>query len=347
MSTARKALDVYEAQAGPKPRPVFEWSARYDTGLAEVDDQHRRLVDIINHVDRLLRAESPISVLEPVLDELTEYARYHFDTEERLMDSLRCEPAHVQRHKLAHEGFVKQVALMRGQASVNPTEFIPTLLRFLSSWLVHHILTIDQAFARQVFAIRGGAPLELAYQQAGGAPGDPAADALLEAFNRLYDDVARRNLTLAELNDELKRRERELRTVQDELHEANRDLEKRLAAGEAEASSARAAFEAQSTRHVAAVAGGGDAARDVAEAITFTARNLGTVRECVSDLFRVIEEFEKVRAPSARSAADEARERRDAEVLERLRRVMFEILEESSARLGQAGEVVDRLGARP
>ena len=121
MSTARKALDVYEAQAGPKPRPVFEWSARYDTGLAEVDDQHRRLVDIINHVDRLLRAESPISVLEPVLDELTEYARYHFDTEERLMDSLRCEPAHVQRHKLAHEGFVKQVALMRGQASVNPT----------------------------------------------------------------------------------------------------------------------------------------------------------------------------------------------------------------------------------
>lgn len=346
MTTASDALALYESQTRGTPRPVFVWDARYDTGLAEVDSQHRRLVDIINHVDRLLRAQSPLAVLEPVLDELTAYAQYHFGTEERLMDSLRCEPAHVQRHKLAHEGFVKQVSVMRDQATVNPAEFIPTLLRFLSTWLVHHILTIDQVFARQVFAIRGGAPLGHAYQQAGGGTADTAAEALLDALNRLYDDVARRNLSLAELNAELKRREQELRTVQDELHEANRDLERRLADGEAQASAARAAFEAQTTRHASAVAGDGDAGRDVAEAIAFASRNLGTVRDCVADLFRVIEEYEKVRAPSTRDAASDARGRHDAEVLERLRRAMFEILEESTARLAQAGEVVERLGPR-
>ncbi len=324
--------------------PVFVWSARYETGLAEVDEQHRRLVDIINHVDRLLRAGSPITVLEPVLVELCEYASYHFSTEERLMGELRCEPGHVERHKRAHASFMNQVATMRSQAAANPTEFIPTLLRFLSTWLVHHILTIDQSFARQVFALRGGAPAEHAWREAN-ATVDPAAEALLEALNRLYDEVARRNLSLIELNEQLKVREKELRMVQDELHDANRELEKRLEGGERELESTRETFEAQSSEHsrILAYSDADATGRDVAEAIAFTFRNLDTVRVCVTDLFGVVAEYQKVHAPSVRSAEHEARERRDAEILERLRRVMFEILEESSARLAQAQEVVHRL----
>lgn len=348
MTTANKALAKYEAQKGEPPKPVFVWDARYNTGITEIDDQHRRLVDIINHVDRLLRVESPLTVLEPILDELTDYAKYHFATEERLMDALKCEPGHVQRHKVAHEGFIRQVSLMREQAAINPTEFIPTLLRFLSTWLVHHILTIDQVFARQVFAIRGGAPLDLAYKQSGADGRDPAADALLDALNRLYDDVARRNISLAELNRELRDRERELRNVQDELHQANRDLEKRLADGERHVEKARSAFQAQSRQHTAVLSGGAGSygvVQDVAEAIAFTSGNLGTVRECVADLFKVIEEYEKVHAPSARTETDAARDRHDAEVLERLRRIMFEILEESSARLAQAEEIMYQMQA--
>jgi hemerythrin-like metal-binding protein len=350
VSDGRGKLRIYEQQSAGAVRPVFVWNERYNTGLAEVDEQHRRMVDLINHVDRLLRAESPIAVLEPVLDELTEYAKYHFGTEERLMDELKCEPAHVERHKSAHADFARQVALMRSQASANPTEFIPSLLRFLSTWIVHHILTIDQALARQVFAIRGGAPLEHAYKAAHSDAGaDPATEALLEALSRLYDDVARRNLTLADLNRELKARKNELRKVRDELRQANRDLEKQLAKGERTIGEVRRAFEAQSRAHAALLAGGDtdkpEAAKDVVDAILFTSRNLETVRDCVADLFRVIEEYEKVHAPSARTAGDAARDARDAEVLERLRRIVFEMLEESRARLAQA-EVVLRTPPR-
>lgn len=346
VSDGRIKLQIYEQQSAGAVRPVFVWNERYNTGLGEVDEQHRRLVDLINHVDRLLRAESPITVLEPVLDELTEYAQYHFGTEERLMDQLKCEPTHVERHKGAHADFTRQVVLMRSQSSVNPAEFIPSLLRFLSTWLVHHILTVDQALARQIFAIRGGAPLEHAYKAArSDASPDPAAEALLEALSRLYDDVARRNVSLADLNRELKAREKELRAMQDELHQANKDLETRLAKGERTFEDVRRAFEAQSKAHVALLADGGtgasEATKDVVDAILFASRNLETVRDCVADLFRVIEEYEKVHAPSARTASDAARDARDAEVLERLRRVVFEMLEESRARLAQA-EVVLR-----
>lgn len=349
MTIAHTTLANSEAHKAQPVRPVFVWDARYNTGLNEVDEQHRRLVDIINDVDRLLRVESPIAVLEPTLDALTDYAKYHFATEERLMDALKCEPGHVGRHKRAHEEFVRQVSLMRAQSRVNPNEFIPTLLRFLSTWLVHHILTTDQAFARQVFAIRGGAPLEQAYLDAGAGRADPAAEALLEALNRLYGDVARRNIGLAELNQELRHREKELRTLQDDLHQANKDLEKRLAEGERQLGEARRAFEAQSrTRPAALAAGassGGRAAHDVANAIAFAATNLETVTTCVADLFRVIEEYEKVHAPSARTSADEERERHDHEVLARLRQIVFEMLAQSKERLAQAEAIVRRPSA--
>jgi hemerythrin-like metal-binding protein len=347
MTTARTVLAEYEAQKASPVPPVFVWNARYETGLNEVDEQHRRLVDIINHVDRLLRAESPLSVLEPTLDELTEYAKYHFATEERLMDALKCEPGHVERHKRAHEEFARQIETMRAQANLNPVQFIPTLLRFLSTWIVHHILTTDQDFARQVFAIRGGAPLERAYVEAGANRPDPAAEALLEALNRLYDDVARRNIALAELNQELRSRERELRMVQDELHQANKDLEKRLADGERRLEETRRAFEAQRRADASAPAAGasldGGTAQQIASAMTFAVTNLEIVGTCAADLFRVIEEYEKVHLPSARTAADEAHERHDHEVLERLRGIVFEMLSDSKERLKRVAQTVSDL----
>lgn len=340
----RPKLTEYEARTAKHVPPVFVWDASYETGLTEVDQQHRRLVDIINHVDRLLRVDTPLVVLEPTLDELTEYAKYHFATEERLMDELRCEPAHVERHKRAHLAFVQQVSTMRSQTQANPLEFVPTLLRFLSTWLVHHILTTDQALARQVFIIRGGAPLAYAHEAAGQS--DPASEALLDALNRLYDHVARRNLDLVDLNRQLQAREKELRTIQEELHEANRNLEKRIEEGESRRAAARKAFDAQSQSHAAVIAADGAAGdratRDVVDAISFASGNIDTVRTCVSDLFRVIEEYEKVRAPSARTNADDMRDLRDAEILERLRRIVFEILDESKVRLAQADEVMRR-----
>lgn len=347
MTTAHTNLASYEAQKAPPERGVFVWDARYNTGLNEVDEQHRRLMDIINHVDRLLRVESPIAVLEPTLDELTDYAKYHFATEERLMDSLQCEPGHVERHKNAHLEFVRQVSQMRTQTKLNPTGFIPTLLRFLSTWLVHHILTTDQAFARQVFAIRGGAPLERAHGDAEASRPDPASEALLEALHRLYDDVARRNIGLAELNQELHAREKELRTLQDELYQANNDLEKRLTEGELQLDTTRRAFEARGRADASVPAAGasldGRAAQDIANSIEFAVTNLETVAICVTDLFRVIEEYEKVHAPSSRTDADEARDRHDHEVLERLRRIVFEMLSESQLQLAQVGKVVSGL----
>ncbi len=120
----------------------------------------------------------------------------------------------------------------------------------------------------------------------------------------------------------------------------------RIEEGERRRLNARQTFDAQTVSHAAVIAGGAGAddraAKDIADAISFASGNLDTVRLCVVDLFRVIEEYEKVRAPSARTAEDDARDRHDAAVLERLRRIVFEILEESGQRLAQAEEVVRR-----
>lgn len=59
---------------------AFQWNASFITGLHDVDEQHRRLVDLINRFGSLTMDQDSTSAtyLEAVFAELADYARYHF-----------------------------------------------------------------------------------------------------------------------------------------------------------------------------------------------------------------------------------------------------------------------------
>ncbi|NJD08346.1 MAG: GGDEF domain-containing protein, partial [Methylococcaceae bacterium] len=67
----------------------FQWSSNFVTGLADVDEQHHRLVDLINRFGAALGESDRIVVQEmaTVFDQLVDYADYHFKEEEDLMQT--------------------------------------------------------------------------------------------------------------------------------------------------------------------------------------------------------------------------------------------------------------------
>ena len=80
----------------------IEWSPIiFATGIPKIDAQHKRLFDIINKLDRSIKAGAAKPELKRVLDELGYYIKFHFGDEE----------AHQQRynfpgyldHKTLHE----------------------------------------------------------------------------------------------------------------------------------------------------------------------------------------------------------------------------------------------------
>jgi hemerythrin len=201
----------------------FVWDSFFETGLANIDQQHHDLVDLINRFGNLLLRPQNVDADEivRVLGELANYARRHFNEEEQLMTSLALDPRHVQAHVVSHADFLREVerqsAGLPGLAAVAAR----ALHEFLVNWLTFHVLGVDQLMARQIAAIRGGASSKAAFGSVVGAQ-DPATATLVRSMDRLFQQISERNRELFELNQSLEERV-EQRTQ--ELSEANLRLQ--------------------------------------------------------------------------------------------------------------------------
>ena len=126
------------------------WSSDYDTGVEEIDDQHRILVNTINEANEKLQSDSSLGVLESITKDLLSYALYHFETEEELMQehdyksySLEQYEAHMRQHR----DFSAQVVAVRETIKAGNPMPKEELIAFLTDWLINHINKTDKKLA--------------------------------------------------------------------------------------------------------------------------------------------------------------------------------------------------------
>lgn len=180
----------------------FVWGENYLTGLADVDDQHHKLVDLLNQFSAALTEnELADSDIRALLCELAEYANYHFQEEEKLMQAAGIDGRHLQFHQKDHANFMQQILAMKDDWSVQPST-AKQILGFLINWLAYHILGVDQNMARQVAAIKVGVQAESAYW-AEEQSRSQATEPLLAALTGLYERLSERNKALLEMNKTL------------------------------------------------------------------------------------------------------------------------------------------------
>ncbi|MDP2108656.1 MAG: hemerythrin domain-containing protein, partial [Rhodocyclaceae bacterium] len=95
---------------------TFKWDARYETGLAEVDTQHKSLVELINHLGELRASGGSVADLTAALGALADYAKYHFSAEDALMQAAGISPEHTVAHRREHDRFLDQINQIIGEA---------------------------------------------------------------------------------------------------------------------------------------------------------------------------------------------------------------------------------------
>ena len=213
---------------------TFVWNERYVTGEPQVDTEHQELVRIINWIIGNRKSSQESVEMGKILSDLVDYAANHFTHETELMVAANCDPRFVQAHVQVHQDFAQKVAKLRA-APVDQDD-IENLLRFLSGWLAHHILGMDQSMARQLRRIREGMSPAAAYETELQLPHDPGTESLLEAMGALYRLIASRNEALEKLNTgleeqvafrtrELSSSNEQLKIEQSRLHLAMQQLE--------------------------------------------------------------------------------------------------------------------------
>jgi len=201
---------------------IFKWSEAFLTHLASVDEQHCRLVGLINELAEQVSSTEEIDpeTFQEARDTLSNYAEFHFADEESRMETSRLDPRHLAYHREQHQAFDEEISRL-GQANGLSVEQTRSFIEFLFHWLAHHILVVDQSMARQLRAIAEGSSPAQAFEEdarikVGGT------DPLLAALGALYQRVLERNQELKKLNRELEQRVR-MRTL--ELENANRQLQ--------------------------------------------------------------------------------------------------------------------------
>lgn len=149
---------------------IFPWDDHFNTGFAEVDAQHRKLVEILNQLASAVAAGAAGDVLGQIFDGLVDYTRYHFTTEEKLWrEFLGGDPAEAT-HLAAHASFIDEISQLKAglRQPESAQHLAEETLSFLARWLAAHILESDRYMAYAVRAVQDGLPAEAAKNRAQG-----------------------------------------------------------------------------------------------------------------------------------------------------------------------------------
>lgn len=113
-------------------------------GVTEIDDEHKRLFELIGEVDAAIKSdENSVSTAMALLNELKQYAVTHFAHEEAYMASIH--DPELARQQKEHQAFVEKVNSYRFSDVTDESakDVVLELLEYLSKWLMGHILGSD------------------------------------------------------------------------------------------------------------------------------------------------------------------------------------------------------------
>jgi hemerythrin len=135
---------------------VLEWTPELETGVFEIDLQHRSLVAIANQLHDAIRAGRAGRTVEWMLEELALYTRFHFETEEAYMRRYGLD--NQERHRVEHGELLSAIKRFRRKLKAGDDRVQDDVLEFLSRWLDQHLRGADRQFGAEVLAAMNRPP---------------------------------------------------------------------------------------------------------------------------------------------------------------------------------------------
>lgn len=124
--------------------PFIQWQPDFETGIRQIDDQHRKLVGMVNDLYEAMSKGEGKEALGRVLSGLVGYTKGHFATEERLM-TQHAYPGFAT-HKAEHDKLTAQVLDLETKYQAGKAVMTVQVANFLKDWLANHILNTDKQY---------------------------------------------------------------------------------------------------------------------------------------------------------------------------------------------------------
>jgi len=175
---------------------IFPWDKNFETGIALIDEQHKKLIYILNKLAAHLANRSDVVILDSIFDELLDYTDYHFKTEEKIWSAHFKDDDWYTTHEKTHDSFIDKVIALKKEENEKPLDdVVLEIVSFLSQWLGYHILDTDKRMAHAVLTLESGASLEEAKVHANEIMSG-SMKVLIDTVLAMYDSLSIRTLDL-------------------------------------------------------------------------------------------------------------------------------------------------------
>jgi hemerythrin len=125
---------------------LIDWNDSFSVKVAEIDQQHKTLVDLLNELYDAMKIGKGRDVVGKIVENLLDYATTHFSLEERYF--VRFDYPDQQSHVAEHADFIRKAQDFKTDLERGNRTLSVEVLRFLSDWLKRHILGADMEYSQ-------------------------------------------------------------------------------------------------------------------------------------------------------------------------------------------------------
>ncbi len=127
---------------------LIDWTDDFETGINSVDDQHRKLVEIVNKFDDAAKKGKGSRIMNEILTDLIAYTGEHFVSEEKLLADAGYPK--LKQHHAQHQQLLRKVERLQFEFDQQGKRITVEVRDFLKHWLTNHILKEDKAYVSTV-----------------------------------------------------------------------------------------------------------------------------------------------------------------------------------------------------
>lgn len=124
---------------------LITWNDSLSVNVAEIDQQHKKLINMINELNDAMRAGKGKDVLGKIVTNLISYTETHFKTEEKYFAQFNYPD--TDNHKREHAAFVQKVTGFKNGFEEKRLTLTIEVMNFLSDWLKNHIMGTDKKYS--------------------------------------------------------------------------------------------------------------------------------------------------------------------------------------------------------
>ncbi len=120
----------------------MEWSTQYELGIPEIDEQHKKWLELLNQFYDGLSSDNVELLLPQMIAEASDYGKFHFGEEEKFMERIGYPK--LDEQKALHRDIAAKISTFREKVERGQPLMSLSVTNEFKAWFREHILIEDK-----------------------------------------------------------------------------------------------------------------------------------------------------------------------------------------------------------